>query len=153
MRGPFICNLTAQSHITVTAEERSGGRWPSLGITVRGALQAVEYGAQSLIASGLILLDAFGSASEFGHLAGEAGAAFNGQDAPGEDTVSFFQVSLFRGRAIVEIAPATLDQVFEGGVENLGGSEGQAQVYCRFIGRWDINQGSSGSFRGRCGLG
>src|ERR687886_589540 len=93
-----------------------------LGVTSRLAYssQAVEYGAQGPIASGLVLLDALGLAGELGHPACKAGATFDGQDAPGEDAVDLFQGCFFA---------VAFEQAFEGSVERFGGFERETQVH------------------------
>ena len=52
----------------------------SLWIAVLGALQAVEYGVQSFVAGGFVLLDALSLARKLGERGCEAGAVFGGQD-------------------------------------------------------------------------
>lgn len=89
-----------------------------LRVAVPGALETVEYGAQGFIASGFVLLYAFGLTGELGHPGGEPCAAPDGQDAPREDAVGAFEGRVFA---------ATLEQVFEGRVEGFGGPEREAQ--------------------------
>lgn len=91
-----------------------GGRL--LRVAVLGALQSIEYGAQSLVAGGFVLLHASGLAGELGHPGGKAGAALDGQDAPGQDAVGPFEGG---------VLATVFEQLFEGGVEGFGGFEGR----------------------------
>ena len=90
-----------------------------LRVAVLGALEAVEYGPQSLVAGRFVLLYASGLVGELGHPGGKAGTSPDGEDAPGEDAVGPFE-----GRVLAPV----FEQVFEGRVEGFGGFEGEAQL-------------------------
>jgi hypothetical protein len=90
-----------------------------LRVPVLGTLEAVEYGSQGPIAGGFVLLYVTGLAGELGHPGGEPRAASGGQYAPGEDAVGPFEGGI--------LAPA-LEQIFEGGVEGFGVSEGEGHL-------------------------
>lgn len=95
-------------------------------VPVLGALEPAEYGPQGLVAGRLVLLDGGGLAGYLGHLGRQAGAPLDGEDAPGEDAVGFFEGG---------VRAAPFQQLFEGGVELLGGPQGEVEGDGLSVGR------------------